>query len=128
MILIDTSVWIEFFKKSSKVDIPEDMIPRIAVCPPVIQEVLQGIKSDDVLTRIRRSLLSFNLAGKNLTVDHYAEASSIYRSARRRGITIRSSVDCLISVIAIQEKIQIWHQDRDFGEIAKFTELQIFQP
>jgi hypothetical protein len=54
------------------------MIPRIAVCPPVIQEVLQGIKNDDVLTRIRRSLLSFNLAGKNLTVDHYAEVSSIY--------------------------------------------------
>ena len=127
MILVDTSVWVEFFRKSSKLIIPKEIISSIAVCPPVIQEVLQGIKDDAVLIRVRRSLLSFKIAGEIINTDYYLEASSIYRSARRRGITIRSSIDCLIAVIALREKIQVWHQDRDFVEIAKFTELKLFQ-
>ena len=127
MILVDTSIWVEFFKKSSKIVIPIEMIPNIAVCPPVVQEVLQGIKEDSVFKNIQRSLLSFKAAGENLNTDTYIEASSIYRSARRRGITIRSSIDCLIAVIALREKYQIWHQDRDFSAIARFTDLKLFR-
>ncbi|MEO5968462.1 MAG: PIN domain-containing protein, partial [Bdellovibrionia bacterium] len=101
MILVDTSIWIEFFRKSSKVTIPVEMIPSIAVCSPVIQEVLQGIKDEGIAAKIKSSLLSFKLAGADINVDHYIEASNIYRSARRRGITIRSSIDCLIAAIAL---------------------------
>lgn len=126
MVLVDTSIWIEFFKKSSKLIIPPEMIPSIAVCPPIIQEVLQGIRDDAAWTRVYRSLSSFKIAGEILSVDYYLEASSIYRSARRRGITIRSSVDCLIAAIALKEKLQVWHRDRDFAEIAQFTELRLF--
>ncbi|MEO5971018.1 MAG: PIN domain-containing protein, partial [Bdellovibrionia bacterium] len=95
-----------------------------AVCSPVIQEVLQGIRDEEIAAKIKSSLLSFKLAGADINVDHYIEASNIYRSARRRGITIRSSIDCLIAAIALREKLPVWHQDRDFVEIAKFTELK----
>lgn len=127
MILVDTSIWIEFFRKPSKIIIPAEMISSIAVCPPVIQEVLQGIKDESIFAKVKSSLLSFQIAGSNLNTDDYVQASNIYRSARRRGITIRSSVDCLIATIAVKEKLSVWHQDRDFAEIAKFTELKIFQ-
>lgn len=126
MILVDTSVWIDFFSKSSKIKIPVELIPNLAVCPPVIQEVLQGIRDDNVSGRVQQSLLSFNISAAFVDLEHHLEAVAIYRSGRRRGITIRSSVDCLIAAIALREKNQIWHRDRDFHEIAKFTELKIF--
>ena len=127
MILVDTSIWIEFFKKKSQTIIPIDLIPNLAVCPPVVQEVLQGIKDDATYLRIQRSLLSFRIAGATMDISYYQEAANIYRSARRRGITIRSSVDCLIAAIALRDKFQIWHQHRDFEEISRFTELKLFQ-
>jgi predicted nucleic acid-binding protein len=127
MILVDTSVWIEFFRKNSKIRIPNDLISNIAVCPPVLQEVLQGIKDDAVYERIKISMLNFTMLGIPMSLNYYFEASNIYRSGRRRGISIRSATDCLIAAIAIREKSQIWHQDRDFEKIAKFTELKIFK-
>lgn len=126
MILVDTSVWIENFKKNPRIIIPRELTPQIAVCPPVVQEVLQGIKDEAAADRIRKSLLSFTIFGNALTPDHFLHAADIYRSGRRRGITIWSSVDCLIAAIAIQEKISLWHSDRDFDEIAKFTELKLY--
>lgn len=128
MVLVDTSVWVEFFKKSPTITIPKEMIPSIAVCPPIVQEVLQGIRDDGIQAGVQESLLSFKIAGERMELDTYIEASNIYRSGRRRGITIRSSVDCLIAAIALKEKLQIWHRDRDFAEIAKFTEIKIFRP
>lgn len=94
----------------------------------MVQEVLQGIKNDAALAKVQEALLSFRIAGERIDLDTYIEASNIYRSGRRRGIIIRFSVDCLIAAIALKEKIQIWHQDRDFAEIAKFTEIKAFQP
>jgi predicted nucleic acid-binding protein len=126
MILVDTSIWIEFFRKSSKIVIPTRLVPSLVVCSPVIQEVLQGIKDEASFSKVQLSLLNFKRVGLSLDTDCYLEAAQIYRSGRRRGITIRSSIDCLIAAIALKEKYRVWHQDRDFDEIAKFTELKIF--
>jgi predicted nucleic acid-binding protein len=58
----------------------------------------------------------------------YLEAAEIYSHGRRKGYTIRSSTDCLIAAIAIQSDVPIWHKDRDFTVIAKFTRLRIYHP
>jgi predicted nucleic acid-binding protein len=58
----------------------------------------------------------------------YVEAADIYREGRRHGLTIRSSLDCLIAAIAIHHKVPVWHRDRDFGSISKFTRLQTVNP
>jgi predicted nucleic acid-binding protein len=50
---------------------------------------------------------------------------NFFRFGRKKGYTIRSSVDCLIAAIAIRENISIWHHDRDFDVLAKFTKLQV---
>ena len=58
----------------------------------------------------------------------FLEAADLYAAARRRGITIRSSVDCLIASIAIWHKTPVWHCDRDFDRLAAFTRLETWNP
>ena len=55
----------------------------------------------------------------------FRAAAEIYAQGRRQAITIRSSVDCLIAAIAIEHDVPVWHRDRDFDKIAKFTGLQV---
>jgi predicted nucleic acid-binding protein len=63
-----------------------------------------------------------------LKIDTYLEASELYRRCRRNGLTVRSPVDCLIATIAISNKLPLWHLDRDFETIQKFTDLKIYHP
>jgi predicted nucleic acid-binding protein len=57
-------------------------------------------------------------------VEAFLEAAEIYRSGRRRGYTIRSTVDCLIAAIAIRNGVTVWHKDRDYDSIARYTALR----
>lgn len=56
----------------------------------------------------------------------FLEAAEIYAQARRQGYTIRSPIDCLIAAIAIENNVPIWHSDRDFSTIARFTPLRAY--
>jgi hypothetical protein len=56
----------------------------------------------------------------------FLEAAEIYNFGRRKGYTIRASTDCLIAAIAIQNDVPVWHKDRDFTVIARFTRLRSF--
>jgi predicted nucleic acid-binding protein len=53
------------------------------------------------------------------------QAAEIYREGRRKGHTIRSTTDCLIAAIAIENGVPMWHRDRDYDAIAKYTPLRI---
>ena len=125
MILVDTSVWIDLFGKNPKCRLDPTNLKQIATCPIIIQEVLQGIKNDKAYFTIKESLLALPIYGSPLHIDLFISASELYRTGRKRGLTIRSSVDCLIAAIALQNRLTIWHQDRDFMEIAKFTSLDV---
>ncbi len=63
-----------------------------------------------------------------VSLDLYCEAAQIYRSARRRDHTVRSSTDCLIAAIALHHNIPVWHHDRDFNIIARYTDLREYRP
>ena len=56
------------------------------------------------------------------------EAVALYRSARRRGLTIRSSVDCLIAACALRHDSEVLHRDRDFHTLARISDLRERQP
>jgi len=58
----------------------------------------------------------------------FLEAAELFRQGRRRGYTIRSSVDCLIAAVAIHNRVPVWHQDRDFTAIARYTSLRTWSP
>ena len=124
MILVDTSIWVSLFSKKPKISLTESGLVQILTTPPVIQEVLQGIHNDLAHRKLKEQLFAFPSAGENISLELYLEAGEIYRLGRTKGFTIRSSIDCLIAAIAMRADVPIWHLDRDFEQIAKFTALK----
>src|SRR5262245_22425655 len=93
--LVDSSAWIEFFRKPAKNQTFIDL-EEVVTCLPVIQEVLQGIRDESAFRIAREAMFSFPIVESPLRQEIYEHAIDLYRSARRSGKTVRSSVDCLI--------------------------------
>ena len=123
LVLVDSSVWIEFL--NGRIRFSEDDLPHLATCGPVLQEVLQGLKSVPASERLREALLAFPTLGDPVALATFEHAARIYRAGRIKGYSIRSGVDCLIAAIAIENRVPVWHRDRDFDRIAKFSALEI---
>lgn len=128
MILVDTSVFIDFFNgKNSKlselliksIETSED----ICTCGLIMTEILQGIRSDKEYDRIRNILSG--LLYLPITKNIFIHASSIYRDIRKHGKTIRSPIDCIIAAICIEHEIELLHNDKDFDNIAQYTSLRV---
>ncbi len=128
MILVDTSVWIDFFKGT---DTPQQRILHrlieddedICLTGIVLTEILQGIKTDTDFERIKELLIGFPLYEPAL--DAYLDSAGIYRTCRKAGRTIRSTIDCLIAAICIRNSLSILHRDRDYGSISRVTSLKV---
>ena len=128
MLLVDTSVWIEVFRKPSRLRFSLDDLEEIVTCLPVVQEVLQGFRDDRAYRNAREALLSFPVVEAPLQTEVFEEAVGLYRSARRAGVTVRSGVDCLIAACAIRNDVTVLHLDRDFSGLAQVSSLQARQP
>jgi predicted nucleic acid-binding protein len=120
-LLADTSVWINFFKgnESKEVTILTKYIENdgpIFLCPTIVQEILQGINNDKQFREIKKYLLAFNILNDD-GLEMAISAANLYRSLRKKGITIRKSNDCLIAQYAINHSLHVLHQDRDFDLI-----------
>jgi len=128
IVLVDTSVWINFFKgheTHSSLYLKNNLSNIvIATCPVIVQEVLQGMISDkdfryfssyfDTLTKLIEN--NYELA---------YEAAKLYRELREKGITVRKPNDCSIAVYAIRNNISLLQDDRDFKLIAQHSKLQL---
>lgn len=129
MILIDTSAFIEFLNKTgSPFDREiESLISKdkeTSVADIVLTEVLQGIKNDKDYAEVKKSLLSFpvySLKG----VDSFIAAADLYRKCRKKGLTIRNTIDLLIAQIAIENDLILLHNDKDFDTLADMCNLRI---
>ncbi len=126
MILVDTSVWIEFFNSSSDLDLEAAIdFDDIVTCLPVVQEILQGFDNERAYRLAQEALASFPIVESPLSLEVFHEAVDLYRSARRSGHTIRSSVDCLIAACARRNALTILHRDRDFDALAQIAPLEV---
>ena len=123
MILADTSVWIEMLAGRLR-PLKATDLPAVVTCGPVIQEVLQGLRPGTDSEAFREAFLAIPVLSNPVPLDLYLSAADIYRLGRRKGITIRSSMVCLIAAIAIHNRIAVWHRDRDFNAIARYTALE----
>ena len=128
MILVDTSIWIRLFRDPTLGDRLGDRILECATCPPVMQEVFQGLYDEPRTQTIREGLLALPRVADPLKADTFLAAAELFRLGRRKGLTIRSSYDCLIAAIAIDHQCAVWHHDRDFDRIASYTALRLIQP
>ena len=93
-------------------------------CAPVIQEVLQGFREEHHWRLAREAMLSLPIVESPMEIAVYLEAASLYRSARRAGLTVRSSVDCLIASCALRHDLEILHHDRAYSALARIAPLR----
>lgn len=126
MILVDTSIWVEVFRKPSRVQLSDvGDLKEIVTCLPVVQEVLQGFREEWAYRLARKSLLALPIAEAPLRAAVFLEAAELFRSARRAGLTVRSSVDCLIAACALRNGLTVAHCDRDFDLLARVSPLTV---
>ena len=131
MILVDTSVWIEFFNgvDTTGVRMLGDLIEleeEVCISDHILTEVLQGFRRDRDFELAQKHLLRFPVYSLN-SLDSYIKAAQIYRKCRKQGITIRKTVDCMIAQTAIENKLTLLHNDSDFDKIASVCPLKIYQ-
>lgn len=128
MVLVDTSVWIDFFQGDDSLYAKtlEGLIKdsnRAVICGVILQEVLQGIKDHTTYELTKERLLKFPFLDTNK--ETYIFASFLYRNLRRKGITV-PSIDTTIASIAILNRIPLFTKDEHFKTIARHSELKLF--
>jgi hypothetical protein len=131
MILVDTSVWVDFFadRSTTGVLLLESYISDhedVSVCGIILTEILQGIKDDREYLKTKNLLRE--LQHLNFSDESFYSAAEIYRKIRSKGITIRNTADCLIAAVAIEHNARLLHNDRDFDFIAQHFPLRIVIP
>jgi hypothetical protein len=132
MILVDSSVWIDFFKgfNTDPVQILERLLQEeedLSLSDYILTEVLQGFKKDTDFERARKYFLLFPIYSL-ASPGSYIQAAQIYRLCRQRGITIRNTMDCLIAQTALENDLVLLHDDSDFDRLAEVIPLAIYNP
>jgi hypothetical protein len=129
MILVDSSAWIELFRRTGH---PAHLTLRhhleagssLTTTEVVVMELLAGSRATADRNRLRRRLLAIPFSRLNGLPDFEA-AADLYRVCRRRGATVRKMIDCLIAAVAIRDRLTLLHNDRDFEILADHTRLKI---
>lgn len=129
MILVDTSVWIDYFNgiDNKQTDSLDRMLSEHTVLlgDIILTEILQGFDSDKEFKLVKKALNPLScahLGGEPLAI----KAASNFRFLRSKGITIRKTVDMLIGSWCIEHQVELLHNDRDFDLIATKLPLQIY--
>jgi predicted nucleic acid-binding protein len=127
-ILVDSSVWIDFFNDAPapEVEILDGLLGRasIVVGDLILAEVLQGFRHDRDHDRARDALLRFPVLPMG-GLDLALASAANYRALRRKGATIRKTVDCWIATFCLRENLELLHSDRDFEPFAKHLGLRV---
>ena len=125
MLLVDTSVWIEVFRRGTTFHLESVAdLEEVVTCLPVIQEVLQGFRDERAFQLARESLYALPIVESPLESAVFDQAIDLYRRGRQAGVTVRSSVDCLIAACALRHGLTVVHRDRGFGDLARISPLE----
>ncbi len=125
MTLVDTSVWIEVFRRIRPLDLVAHVpFDDVVTCLPIVQEVLQGFRDEGAYRLARDAMLALPIVESPLALPLVEDAVGLYRAARRQGLTVRSSTDCVIAACAIRHDLEVLHRDRDFPKIARVSALR----
>ena len=127
MFLVDSSVWIDYFngvgtRASDFLDAELGSQP-VLVGELILSEVLQGFRSDREYSLAKNALLGFSvveLGGKRNAL----RAAESFRALRKRGITPRGTLDCLIAAFCIEQDIPLLHSDKDFLPFQRYLGLR----
>ncbi len=130
MILVDTSVLVDFFRgtrneQAAKLEnIVQQGIP-FGINSFIYQEVLQGAATNREVSLLKEYLGTHRFYNPKDPRVSFEEAAGIFFLCRRKGVTLRSTIDCLIAQTAIEHDLLLLHNDRDFDRIARVTPLKV---
>jgi len=132
VVLVDTSVMIGYLQgdENNAVNrfqyILENNIP-FGINLLIYQEVLQGVKTEKDFAKTKKYLDTQRFYSLKDEKESYASAAKIYFLCRKKGLTIGSTIDCLIAQTSIENNLYLLHNDSDFDNIVKVvSELKIF--
>ena len=128
MILVDSSVWIDYFKgtvtpQTGKLDSLLGRQP-LAIGDLILAEVLQGFASErdfNVARKMLTSLLVVDLGGQEIAI----QAARHFRSLRKLGVPVRKTIDAVIATRCIEDGYELLHSDRDFDPFVKHLGLRV---
>ena len=133
-LVVDSSLWVDFFikKTSPQIEHPKNLLIErsttspVIILPVIMQEVLQGIKEDQLFYTVKEDFEGLDFLYYE-TYEFAIKAAQLYRLLRHKGITINKINDCLIAALCINFDIPLFHNDKDFDNIAKHTSLKIYK-
>ncbi len=131
MMIVDSNTWGDFFNGADsphvqRLDVALEQEEDIAVIPIIVTEVLQGFRTESGFKQARELLVSLPII--HPAMDCYVRAARLFRSMRRKGITVRGAVDCIIAQACLDAEIQLLSPDADFEHIARNTPLRLWRP
>lgn len=128
MILVDTSVWIDYFKGTvtAQTDRLDGLLGQepVAIGDLILTEVLQGFASERDFNQARKMLTSLTvveLGGQEIAI----QAAKNFRVLRRLGVTIRKTIDTVIATRCMESGYDLLHNDRDFDPFARHLGLRV---
>jgi predicted nucleic acid-binding protein len=130
LIVVDTSVWIDLLRGTESavasrcVELIEAGAP-VAITDVILTEILQGLESEREAVLVERHLRAFPVLRLE-PLDDFSLAAELYRTARRAGVTIRRTIDCLIAAPCVRTGASLLHADADFDRLATCTPLRVF--
>ncbi len=130
MIIVDSSVWIDYFNGNitPKTDWLDAALGNqsILIGDLILTEVLQGFQSDKDFKKAKSLLLSFpvvEMLGQEVAI----KSASNYRYLRKKGVTVRKTIDVIIGTFCIHNAFSLLHDDRDFTPFEKHLHLKVVQ-
>ncbi len=128
MILVDSSVWIDYFngKVTKQTNILDSLLGSelIVIGDIILTEVLQGFQEDKDFKKARKlldSLIFRQMLGRQLAI----KSAENYRILRKKGVTVRKTIDVIIATFCIANNLPLLHSDRDFRPMEKHLNLKV---
>ncbi|RJQ76326.1 MAG: PIN domain nuclease [Desulfobacteraceae bacterium] len=127
MVLVDSSVWIDYFNGAAtrQTEILDQMLQQIPLITGdlILVEVLQGFRDDNDFKKaqeIMGILPCREMCGHDIAI----QSAENYRKLRKKGITVRKTIDVIIGTFCIAEKIPLLHTDKDFDPMVEYLGLK----
>jgi len=130
VILVDTSVLVPLFRGTETnavrflVQAVQEDVP-VFVTPIIVQEILQGARDEKEWTALDRHLARQALVHPADALVTHRRAGRIYFDCRRKGLTVRSTIDCLIAQLALEHDLSLLQDDKDYRTIREIRPLRL---
>lgn len=128
MILVDSTVWIDYFNgvQTHHTDLLDTLlgIEPVAINDLIYTEVLQGFRDDRVFHYAQElfdTLFYYSMSGKELAL----KSAQNYRFLRKKGITVRKTIDVIIGTFCIENNLVLLHDDKDFKPMERYLGLKV---